>query len=153
MVYIAGPKETGCIFCAATQTPDLRQQLVLLQQPVVVMLNRFPYASAHLMIAPQRHTAAFGSLEADELRVLMDVVQRSAGILEETFHADGMNIGLNLGAAAGAGIVDHLHWHIVPRWIGDTSFMPMLADVRIMPEHLEATYDRLQPLFARLRAA
>lgn len=151
MAYIAGPKPTGCIFCAAAHTQDLRSQLILLQRPALVMLNRFPYSSAHLMVAPQRHTAAFGALAADELQAVMETVQRSARILEEALRPDGMNIGINLGLAAGAGIADHLHWHIVPRWVGDTNFMPMLAEVRVMPQHLEQTYDLLQPLFAALR--
>lgn len=150
MTYIAGEKPTGCIFCLAAATTDLRPQLVLVQQPAVVMLNKFPYASAHLLVAPRTHTADLGALSADEFHAVMDTLRDAAARLTQTFHPDGMNIGMNLGAAGGAGVADHLHWHIVPRWIGDTNFMPMLADVRVMPEHLEATYDRLRPTFAAL---
>ena len=152
MTYVAGKKEPGCIFCLAAATPDRRQHLVLAQRPAVVMLNRFPYASAHLLVAPRTHTADLSALPPDEYHAVMDTLRRAAALLAETFHPDGMNLGMNLGAAGGAGVADHLHWHIVPRWIGDTNFMPMLADVRVMPEHLEATYDRLQSVFASLES-
>ena len=150
MAYIGGPKTAGCLFCAARETAERRQSLVLAQQPALVMLNRFPYSNGHLMVAPRRHTGDLGALPPDELHSLIDVLQYTGRRLTDAFHPDGMNVGMNLGAAAGAGVVDHLHWHLVPRWIGDTNFMPVLADVRVMPEHLEATYDRLQPLFAAL---
>jgi ATP adenylyltransferase len=148
MAYVGGPKAPGCIFCTALTTQDVRACLVLVQRPAIVMLNRYPYASAHLMVAPQRHVADLGALSADEFQALMAVLQRAAALLNGAYHPQGMNIGVNLGAAAGAGVKDHLHWHIVPRWNGDTNFMPMLNDVRVIPEHLEATYDRLRPLFA-----
>ena len=150
MAYVGGPKASGCIFCNALTSPDLRASLVLLQRPALVMLNRYPYANAHLMVAPRRHIADLGTLPADEFQTLMAVLQRAATLLSETYRPEGMNIGVNLGAAAGAGVKDHLHWHIVPRWNGDTNFMPMLAEVHVIPEHLEATYDRLRPLFAPL---
>jgi len=150
MAYVGGPKAPDCIFCAALTTQDLRTSLVLVQRPAIVMLNRYPYASAHLMVAPQRHVADLGALPADDFQTLMAVLQRAATVLSETYHPEGMNIGVNLGAAAGAGVKDHLHWHVVPRWNGDTNFMPMLAEVRVIPEHLEATYDRLRPLLAAL---
>src|SRR5262249_28596694 len=129
MAYVGAPKQSGCFFCRAVETEDpqeLRSQLVLATQPALVMLNRFPYASAHLMVAPRRHTAAFSELAADELHLLSDVVQHAAAILEKTLQPQGMNIGMNLGEAGGAGVADHLHWHLVPRWVGDTNFMPML---------------------------
>ena len=150
MAYVAGKKESGCVFCLARDTTDRRDHLVLLQQPAVVMLNKFPYASAHLMVAPRTHVADLNALSSDEFHAVMDTLRRAAAGLADTFHPDGMNIGMNLGAAGGAGIVDHLHWHIVPRWVGDTNFMPMLADVRVMPEHLDATYERFRPIFAAL---
>lgn len=152
MHYVGGPKPPGCIFCAAADTTDRRASLVLVQRPALVMLNRFPYTSGHLMVAPRRHAAALDGLPADEFQVLMDLLRRATAVVAEAFRTDGINLGMNLGAAAGAGIADHLHWHIVPRWNGDTNFMPMLADVRVLPEHLEATYARLQPLCAPLEA-
>jgi ATP adenylyltransferase len=153
MTYVTGEKEPGCIFCRAATATDLRHHLVLVQQPAVVMLNKFPYANAHLLVAPRTHVANLGALSIDEFHTVMDMLRRAAALLGDTFHPDGMNLGMNLGAAAGAGVADHLHWHIVPRWVGDTNFMPMLADVRVIPEHLEATYDRLQPIFSALNAA
>jgi ATP adenylyltransferase len=147
MAYIVGPKDPGCIFCAAVQSEDLRGQLVLAQQPAVVMLNKFPYANGHLLVAPRRHAAHLRDLSRDEFQVLMDMLQRATTVLADTLQPEGMNVGMNVGAAAGAGVADHAHWHIVPRWVGDTSFMPLFAEVRVIPEHLEATYDRLKPVF------
>jgi ATP adenylyltransferase len=148
MAYVARPKTPGCIFCHAAETDDRRGALVLVQQPAIVMLNRFPYAHAHMMVAPRRHVGDLGALPSDEFRVLTEELRRASTRLSEAFHPQGMNIGMNLGAVAGAGVADHVHWHLVPRWLGDTNFMPVLADVRVMPEHLEALYDRLQPVFA-----
>jgi len=108
------------------------------------MLNKFPYGYAHLMVAPRTHTADLGALSPDEFHAVMDTLRGAASRLATAFHPDGMNIGMNLGVAGGAGVADHLHWHIVPRWVGDTNFMPLLADVRIMPEHLDTTYERLK---------
>jgi ATP adenylyltransferase len=147
MAYIGGPKTPGCIFCAALETTDRRGHLVLAREPAIVMLNKFPYSNGHLLVAPRRHAAHLGELPADEFRSLMDTLQRSATVMGAAVRAEGLNIGMNMGAAAGAGVADHLHWHIVPRWTGDTNFMSTLADVRVIPEHLEAMYDRLQPLF------
>ncbi|HVO25602.1 MAG TPA: HIT domain-containing protein [Candidatus Margulisiibacteriota bacterium] len=152
MAYVGAPKTPGCIFCTASTADDQRAALVLAQRPALVMLNRFPYASGHLMVAPHRHVADLSVLPPDDFQTLMGVLQRAATLVADAYHPEGMNIGLNLGAAAGAGVTDHLHWHIVPRWSGDTNFMPMLADVRVIPEHLDATYERLRPLFAPLAA-
>jgi len=148
MTYIAGKKDPGCIFCLAAATTDLRRDLVLAQQPALVMLNRFPYASAHLMVAPRTHTADLSALSANEYHAVMDALRTAAARLGTIFHPEGMNIGMNLGAAGGAGVADHLHWHLVPRWVGDTNFMPLLADVRVMPEHLDATWERLRPAWS-----
>jgi ATP adenylyltransferase len=147
MAYVGGPRAPGCIFCNAVATDDLRGHLVLSREPALVMLNKFPYANGHLMVAPRRHAAQLRALPPEEFRVLMDTLRRATTVLGEALHAEGMNVGMNLGAAAGAGVVDHLHWHIVPRWVGDTNFMPLLSEVRVIPEHLETMYDRLKPLF------
>ncbi len=111
-------------------------------------MNLYPYASAHLMVSPRRHTRDFAGLDPLVTTALQSELQRSVRVLTRAFSPAGFNLGMNLGRAGGAGIDDHLHWHVVPRWVGDTNFMPMLADTRVMPEHLEATYDRLLPLFA-----
>jgi ATP adenylyltransferase len=151
MAYIAHAKEaTTCIFCAAT-SGDPRERLLLGTTPhSLVMLNRFPYQNGHLMVAPRRHTADLPGLPADEHADLADALRRALATLDGAFHPDGFNVGMNLGACAGAGVADHLHWHIVPRWAGDTNFMPVLAGVRVMPQHLLETYDRLRAAFGWL---
>jgi ATP adenylyltransferase len=153
MAYIGGTAPTrGCIFCNAL-TDDARERLLLGVTPgAIVMLNRYPYASGHLMIAPRRHTADLPSLPADEHADLADTLRRAVATLEHVLRPQGMNLGMNLGAAAGAGVVDHLHWHVVPRWIGDTNFMTTVAEARVMPQHLLDTYDRLRPAFDWLDA-
>jgi ATP adenylyltransferase len=152
MAYIGAARETGCIFCRAPEG-DPRDRLLLGASPAsMVMLNRYPYASAHVMVAPRRHTSSLSDLPADEYQDLSETLRHAQRTLGEVLHAEGFNVGMNLGACAGAGIKDHLHWHLVPRWTGDTNFMPLLADVRVMPEHLLATYDRLRPAFAWLAA-
>jgi ATP adenylyltransferase len=154
MAYIGGPKDPGCIFCAALEAGDPRGALVLARlRGSVVMLNRFPYANGHVMVAPRRHTADLNALPAGEHADLGECLRRSVAVLERVFRPEGMNIGLNLGRAAGAGVIEHLHWHVVPRWVGDTNFMPLIGEVRVIPEHLEAMYDRLRPAFAELDAS
>jgi ATP adenylyltransferase len=154
MEYIGGPREQGCIFCARPGQSDLRQALVVARTAEsIVVLNRYPYANGHLMVAPRRHAADLTSLEEPAYRELMEVLRRSIAIIGEAFDCEGTNVGLNLGRAAGAGIADHLHWHIVPRWTGDVNFMPMLADVRVMPEHLLTVYDRLRPHFEEMESS
>ena len=150
MAYIGDRTPTGCIFCAACEG-DPRERLLLgMSRASLVMLNRFPYQSAHLMIAPRRHTADLPGLPADEHADLAETLRRALATLAQTLTPEGFNLGMNLGVSGGAGVRDHLHWHIVPRWPGDTNFMPVVADVRVMPEHLLATYDRLRPAFAWL---
>jgi ATP adenylyltransferase len=151
MTYIdAKGTDRECIFCAGPRG-EPRDRLVLgTTRASVVMLNRYPYQNGHLMVAPRRHTADLPGLPADEHVDLAETLRRAVATLAERFHPEGFNIGLNLGACAGAGVLDHLHWHIVPRWTGDTNFMPALSDVRVMPQHLLDTYDRLRPGFAWL---
>jgi ATP adenylyltransferase len=153
MQYIGSPKDPGCIFCDMPAAADQKTALVLARTPhSVVMLNRFPYGNAHVMVAPRRHSGDLGALPAEEYVELAETLRRSLVLLQEFFHPDGMNVGMNLGRAAGAGITEHVHWHLVPRWIGDTNFMPLIAEVRSIPEHLEALWDRLRPMFAQLDA-
>ena len=110
-------------------------------------MNRFPYNNGHLMIVPYRHCAELDQVSADDSLEIMREAQRATRILHQAFGAEGFNVGLNLGKAAGAGIAEHLHMHVVPRWVGDTNFMPVLADTRVMPDYLEATYTKLVPFF------
>ena len=110
-------------------------------------MNRYPYANAHLMVSPREHTADFAALDAATVAVVQAELQACVRILGKAFSPQGFNVGMNLGRVAGAGVADHMHWHIVPRWEGDTNFMPVLGETKVMPEHIEATYDRLLPLF------
>jgi len=147
MAYVSGEaKPAGCLFCPPPEL-DRRSALIVWESAqALVMLNRYPYASAHLLVAPRKHAADPGDLTADEFNALCRVVQRAVRLVREEYRPEGLNLGMNLGRVAGAGIADHLHWHVVPRWGGDTNFMPVLADVRVISEHLESTYDRV---FAR----
>lgn len=145
MTYItnAAPDD-GCIFCRAWAADEDRERLVLLRQEhALIMLNRYPYTCGHLMVAPLRHTAEMDDLSDAELLDLMHGVRRACALLRDVTNPQGFNIGVNLGKAAGAGIEEHLHIHIVPRWNGDTNFMSVTGDVRVIPEGLIATYDRL----------
>lgn len=148
MAYVGRGGTPGeCIFCRAT-TGDARERLLLgASETALVMLNRYPYQNGHLMVAPRRHTADFVALPEAEHAALQQTLRRALATLTEVFAPQGFNVGLNLGACAGAGVVDHLHWHIVPRWAGDTNFMTTVADARILPQHLLDTYDRLHPSF------
>ncbi len=151
MKYILGDK-TGkkCIFCPMDRQ-SLKRRLILRQTPFsLVMLNRFPYAYAHLMVAPVRHVDRLKNLKKQEMADIMQNLGQAIEILEEVFHPHGFNVGMNLGQVAGAGILYHLHFHIVPRWQGDTNFMPALAECRVIPEHLDQTYQRLLPYFKKL---
>jgi len=153
MEYIVGKKPDACVFCEMTEVPDarLRELLVLVRQPhAFVCLNRYPFASGHLLVTPRRHVAELSELTEEEYQALMTLLRETTTRLRRSVSAPAMNIGFNLGRAAGAGIADHLHGHVVPRWEGDTNFMPVLADVRVMPQHLDATFAHLERAFADL---
>jgi ATP adenylyltransferase len=153
MDYILGPKPDTCVFCTALEDGPERyaENLVLAVEPhAYVIMNRFPYTHAHLMVVPKRHVNCLEALEPDEHLALFDLLVRAQTVLRRRLDPQGLNIGMNVGTAGGAGIKDHLHAHIVPRWHGDTNFMPLLADTRCMPEHLDDTYAALAEAFARL---
>ena len=144
--YLVQEKPAGCIFC---QQGNDRDRLVLKATPLtLVMMNRYPYVNGHLMVAPTRHTAELSELSDAEMLELFRTVALCREILSKSCAPDGFNIGLNLGKAAGAGVEDHLHLHVVPRWNGDNNFMSVVADIRVVPEALLASYDRLLPYFA-----
>ena len=127
MAYVGARAERECIFCAATRS-DPRERLLLGGTAgSLVMLNRYPYQAGHLMVAPRRHTASLSDLPPDEHADLAETLRRAVASLGAALRPDGVNLGMNLGAVAGAGFADHLHWHIVPRWAGDTNFMPVVA--------------------------
>jgi ATP adenylyltransferase len=153
MEYILGPKGGPCIFCDFASAPRdaYREKLVLaVQSHALVCLNRYPFASSHLLVAPRRHASDFGSLPLPEYEAMQRLLRETAERLRRATGAEGLNVGFNLGKAAGAGIAEHLHGHVVPRWHGDTNFLPVLADVRIMPEYLDASWQRLAPYFEDL---
>lgn len=146
--YVAAAKPPGagdaCFICQGLAGDDDRGNLIALRTPgSVVVLNKFPYNNGHLLVAPLRHKGQLADLEAGELLEVMETVRRMVGVLDGLMKPDGYNIGLNLGSAAGAGLPGHLHWHIVPRWHGDTNFMPVLSDVKVIAQSLEAFYDLL----------
>jgi ATP adenylyltransferase len=145
-----GTSTASCIFCDAAD-PGTDAPLVLYRGThAFVILNLFPYNNGHLMIVPRRHIAALAEATADELHELIGLTQRAESVLTEAFAPHGLNVGLNLGKAAGAGVADHLHIHVVPRWNGDTNFMTVVGAVRVLPETLDATAGKLRPLFEKL---
>jgi ATP adenylyltransferase len=147
--YILGKKEPGCVFCKAL---DPGAELTLYRGPeTLVVLNKFPYTNGHLLVAPVRHVSALDELGRDEMGALLATVERSIGVLRGRMRPEGFNVGLNLGKVAGAGIEEHLHLHVVPRWSGDTNALAVFAEVRIIPQHLRETYALLKPHFDRIR--
>ena len=150
MQYILGPKTNGCILCEKAREPgeDDTKNLILARGPFTyVLMNIYPYNSGHLMIAPYRHLESLEKLSSEERAEMMTWASDSERILREAFQAMGFNIGVNVGRVAGAGIDDHVHMHVVPRWNGDTNFMPVLGETKVIPEHLEETYARLVPYY------
>ena len=146
--YVAAPKPPGsdepCFICQGLEEQDDRRNLIALRTAhSVVILNKFPYNNGHLLVAPRVHKARLSDLNPAELLEVMQTVNRMVAVLDGLMRPDGYNIGVNLGTAAGAGLPGHLHWHIVPRWHGDTNFMPVLAETKIIVQSLEALYDLL----------
>jgi len=146
MEYILAEKEDRCIFCDALSLSD---DLTLYKGPdTMVMMNKFPYINGHLLVAPIRHLSGLDQLSKKEMGEMLATVDRSVEILKQVMNPDGFNVGLNLGKVAGAGVEEHLHFHIVPRWFGDTNALTVFADVRVIPEHLKATFENLKPHFS-----
>ncbi len=150
MAYLRAPKGSvtgGCIFCDKIKdaTENDKENLVLLRgKHAFLMLNLYPYANGHVLVVPYQHAAELEALSAETLQEMMLLVNRAIQALRTVMGPQGFNVGANLGRAAGAGVEDHVHFHVVPRWIGDTNFMPVLSDVRMIPELLPQTYDQLQ---------
>jgi ATP adenylyltransferase len=132
-------EESGCVFCAAVAGDDEKGLVVHRGEAAIVLLNKYPYSSGHFMIAPNRHVADYGNLDEAEVLELHRLAAAGMTVLASLSAPQGYNVGWNLGRVAGAGIVDHVHQHVVPRWGGDTNFMPVLADVKVLPEHLAET--------------
>ncbi|HEX9378514.1 MAG TPA: HIT domain-containing protein [Gaiellaceae bacterium] len=136
-------EEDGCIFCAAVAGDDEERLVVHRGAHTIALLNKYPYSSGHFMVAPVRHIGEYGELAAQEVLELHRLASAGMGALGQLYAPYGFNVGWNLGRSAGAGVVDHVHLHVVPRWGGDTNFMPVLADVKVLPEHLTQTRRRL----------
>ncbi len=152
MEYILSDQEgEGCIFCTGDHRDEDRSRLILyVGRLSMVMMNRFPYINGHLLVAPVRHVRGLELLSQDETSDLLTVVGRSVEVLKKVMKPEGFNVGLNLGKVAGAGVEEHMHFHIVPRWNGDNNYMTVLGDVRVIPEHIEETYHKLLPHFKEL---
>lgn len=153
MTYINGddhPVAPGCIFCLReTETEDEARLVLRRGQHACVLMNRYPYSNGHLLIAPFRHTAALGALTPEEVLEMHQLTVQAQSVLTRVMQPHAFNLGFNLGRDAGAGIIEHLHLHLVPRWQGDTNFMPVLAEVRTIPQHLAETWRLLREEFAR----
>ena len=152
--YVEGEHGSrACIFCEPESPKPDRERLILHRgRHVFVLLNRYPYAAGHLMVAPYAHAAKLAQLDAEARTELVTRLAQSAEILEASFACEGLNVGANLGKAAGAGFADHLHFHLVPRWSGDVNFMTSIGELRVIPSHIERSYDQLLPAFAGLGA-
>jgi ATP adenylyltransferase len=153
MPYLRGEDEKpqGCIFCHKISCSDHAEHILHRGEFCYVTLNRYPYSNGHLMVIPYRHAPSLEDLPAATLTELMLAVNLSLAALREAYDPHGFNLGVNLGKAAGAGIAEHVHMHIVPRWTADTNFMPVVGETRVIPELLEGAYTRLRPIFDKLK--
>lgn len=148
MEYILGPKPDACVFCLPDHAGQDRERLVLARgSHAYVIMNKFPYNSGHLMVAPFRHLSCPTLCDRKEADALMAGINYAIGVIKTAFKPHGVNMGLNIGEAAGSGIAAHLHYQLVPRWNGDSSFMAVFSETRVVPELLLQTYDRIKPLF------
>ena len=147
----ADPQADPCFLCRGLKEQDDRENLIALRLPrSMVVLNRYPYNNGHLLIAPLAHKAHLRDLDDEEILEMQKTISRLLSLLDEMMKPDGYNIGLNLGRSAGAGLPGHVHWHIVPRWNGDTNFMTVVGQTRVLPEELPVTAEKLRPIFERL---
>ncbi len=152
MDYIRNSKEDGCIFCKKSKSNKNRENLVLFRgTDSFVLMNLYPYNNAHLLIAPYEHKDTTLELSAQVSNEMMNLANESMQIIKKTINAEGFNFGANFGAIGGAGIKDHIHFHVVPRWSGDTNFMPIIGHTKVMVEGLLETYDKLKPYFEKIK--
>lgn len=152
MRYIEGARDGGgdCVFCDVWASKDDEQALIVHRGTTAfVVMNLYPYTTGHLLVAPVRHTGALESLDPDELLEMGQLLQTCVDVLQAEMNPEGFNVGMNLGRVAGAGVPDHIHWHVVPRWSGDSNFMAVTAETRMIPEDVDESYRRLLPHFRR----
>ena len=148
MEYVTSAHFEGCFLCTDAETDDLEANYVLMRDELcMVVMNRFPYNSGALLVAPLRHVGGLEELTVEERTRVMDLTVTAIEVLKATMHPEGFNVGANLGAAGGAGVPGHMHMHVIPRWSGDTNFMPVIGETKVMPETLEQSYARLLPQF------
>jgi ATP adenylyltransferase len=152
LAYVTGTDkpDTGCIFCSALERAEAEPLVLYIGDTCFVILNLYPYNNGHLMVVPKRHIGTLVAASTAELAEMMLLTQRAELVLTEAYAPHGMNVGINLGRAAGAGVLDHLHIHVVPRWNGDTNFMSVVGNVRVLPEELPQVSAKLRPIFERL---
>lgn len=151
MTYILSDKKEGCIFCdLPKERKDKKNYILYRGNSCFVMLNAYPYNNGHLMIAPYRHTPNLESLAKKEKTELMEMVAKGIQVLTKALKPEGFNVGMNIGSISGAGVVEHLHIHVVPRWEADTNFMPVVAETKVIAEHLDATFKRLKSALSSL---
>ncbi len=150
MEYVTGADDSGgCVFCDhLSESDDEKARILMRGERTFVILNAFPYNTGHLMVAPLRHVGELGELGSDERHELMDVTERAVAAITDAMAPHGFNLGMNLGRVAGAGIPGHLHMHVVPRWGGDTNYMTVVGETKVLPEMIADTYEKLRPLFS-----
>jgi ATP adenylyltransferase len=143
--YVSAPKEEGCVFCNALKEANNPERgIIITGEHAFIIMNRFPYSTGHLMVVPKEHIGGLEELDPKVVSEMWALLKEAKRALHCLYAPDGFNVGLNIGTAAGAGIADHLHIHLVPRWEGDTNFMPIMADVRLIPQHMEEIYKALK---------
>jgi ATP adenylyltransferase len=153
LAYLTSPKDmSGCILCTALTRAESQPLVLLRGRAAFVILNLYPYNNGHLMVVANRHVGTLAELTADEASEMMRLTQWAEIAIQEAYRPEGLNVGINLGRPAGAGVAGHVHIHVVPRWAGDTNFMSVIGDVRVLPEELGVTAGRLRPIFERLSA-
>jgi len=154
MAYLRGaePRPEGCLFCLKPREEDVVAHIVHRGRLCYVILNRFPYNNGHLMVVPYAHVANIEDLDAETVAELLALTQLSVRVLRQAYQPQGFNLGMNIGEVAGAGVAGHVHLHVVPRWGGDTNYMTIVGQTRVIAEWLDQTYHQLQPLFERLLA-
>ena len=150
MEFILEPKKPGCVFCTLPKETDDRKNLIIWRrQNVFAILNKYPYNTGHVMVVPNTHAATLKTLDTPVLSQLMETTSEVISALEHIYEPNGFNIGMNLGLAGGAGIADHIHMHVIPRWHGDTNFMPILSETKAIPQHLAVTFDKFSEYFKK----